>query len=87
MSKTKLTLYVDKEISEKAKKISKITGKSISNIISDFIYKQDSESNNFKISEKVEKWVGIANLKSEESYKILRDKIYEEKLKKYEGTS
>jgi len=87
MNKTKLTLYVDKEISEKAKKISKITGKSISNIVSDFIYKQYLESNNFEISEKVEKWIGIANSKAGESYKKLRDRIYEEKLKKYEGTS
>jgi len=87
MSKTKLTLYVDKDISDKAKKISKITGKSISGIISDFIYKQDLENNNYMISEKVEKWVGIANSREDKSYKKLRDKIYEEKLKKYEGTS
>ena len=92
MSKTKLTLYVDKEISEKAKRISKITGKSISGIVSDFIYKQDlnlKNTTNHMVSEKVEKWIGVSNTKAvkpDESYKELRDKMYEEKLKKYENT-
>ncbi len=87
MSKTKLTLYVDKEISEKARKISKITGRSISSIVSDFIYKSDLENRSFIISEKVEKWLGIAGSKGDESYKKIRDKVYEEKLKRYETSS
>ena len=81
MAKTKLTLYVDKDISKKAKKISKITGKSISSIVSDFIYRQDLENSDYVISEKVEKWVGIAGSKPDESYKKLRDQAFEEKLK------
>jgi len=85
MGKTKLTLYVNKEISEKAKKISKITGRSISSLVSEFICKQDINNNNLKISEKVSRWIGVA--KSEESYKELRDKTYEEKLKKYEDST
>jgi len=87
MSKTKLTLYVDKEVSEKAKRLSKISGKSISSIISDFIYRQKLENNDFKISEKVKKWVGIADAKEKKEYKELRDIIFKEKIKKYESTS
>jgi len=67
MSKTKLTLCVDKKVSDKAKKISRITGKSISN---------------FKISEKVSRWAGIAE--SDKDYKELRDEVIYGKIKKYE---
>lgn len=67
MSKTKLTLYIDKKVRDKAKKISRITGKSIPN---------------FKISEKVSHWVGIAE--SDKDYKELRDEVIYEKTKKYE---
>jgi hypothetical protein len=84
MSKTKLTLYVDKEVSERAKKISKITGKSISNIVTDFINKQDLNINDFRISEKVSKWAGFA--KSDKDYKELRDEVIKDKIKKYEDT-
>ena len=84
MSKTKLTLYVDKEVSERAKKISRITGKSVSNIVTDFINKQDLKINDFKISEKVSKWAGFA--KSDKDYKELRDEVVEDKVKKYEDT-
>ena len=84
MSKTKLTLYVDKEVSERAKKISRITGKSISNIITDFINEQDLSINDFIISEKVSKWAGFA--KSDKDYKELRDEVIIDKMKKYEDT-
>ncbi len=87
MAKIKLTLYVEKDISQKAKKLSEISGKSISNIVSDYIYIQDLERNDFKISDKVKKWIGVANIEVKDDYKILRDKTYEQKLKKYEGTS
>ena len=55
MSKTKLTLYVDKEVSKRAKRISRMTGKSISSIVTEFINKQDSVINDFRISDKVSK--------------------------------
>lgn len=87
MAKTKLTLYVEKDISEKAKKLSEISGKSISNIVSDYIYSQDLERNDFKISDKIKKWIGVAETEVKDHYKVLRDKIYDEKLKKYESTS
>lgn len=87
MAKTKLTLYVEKDISEKAKKLSEISGKSISNIVSDYIYSQDLERNDFKISDKVKRWIGVAETEVKDHYKVLRDKIYDEKLKKYESTS
>jgi hypothetical protein len=87
VAKTKLTLYVEKDISEKAKKLSEISGKSISNIVSDYIYSQDLERNDFKISDKVKRWIGVAETEVKDHYKVLRDKIYDEKLKKYESTS
>jgi hypothetical protein len=87
VAKTKLTLYVEKDISEKAKKLSEISGKSISNIVSDYIYSQDLERNDFKISDKIKKWIGVAETEVKDHYKVLRDKIYDEKLKKYESTS
>ena len=82
MSKTKLTLYIDKEVSDKAKKISRISGKSISKLVTDFLNKQDLENNSFKISEKVSRWAGIAV--SNKDYKELRDEVINEKIKKYE---
>lgn len=84
MSKTKLTLYVDKEVSDKAKKISRITGKSISKLVTDFFNKHDLESSNFKISEKVSRWAGIAE--SDKDYKELRDEVIYGKIKKYEDS-
>lgn len=66
------------------KKISRITGKSISNIVTDFINEQDLDMNNFQISEKVSKWAGFA--KSDKDYKQLRDEVIEDKIKKYENT-
>ena len=77
MAKTKLTLYVEKDISEKAKKLSEISGKSISNIVSDYIYSQDLERNDFKISDKVKRWIGVAETEVKDHYKLLRDKIYD----------
>ena len=65
-------------------KISRMTGKSISSIITEFINKQDSAINDFRISEKVSKWAGFA--KSEKEYKELRDEVMEDKIKKYENT-
>jgi len=84
MSKTKLTLYIDKEVSDKAKKISRISGKSISKLVTDFLNKQDLENNSFKISEKVSRWAGIAV--SNKDYKELRDEVINEKIKKYEDS-
>jgi len=84
MSKTKLTLYIDKEVSDKAKKISRISGKSISKLVTDFLNKQDLENNSFKISEKVSRWAGIAV--SNKDYKELRDEVIDEKIKKYEDS-
>jgi len=84
MGKTKLTLYVDEEVSQKAKKISKLTGKSISSLVSDFLNNLDLSNHDFKVSEKVSRWQGIAS--SDKSYKKLRDEVFEEKLKNYEDT-
>ena len=84
MSKTKLTLYIDKEVIDKAKRMSKIMGKSISNLVTDFINEQYPITQDFKISEKVSKWAGFAQ--SDKDYKELRDEVMEEKLERYEDT-
>jgi len=76
------TLYVDKEVSNKARRIFQITEKSISKLVTDFFNKHDLESSDFKISEKVSCWAGIA--KSDKSYKELRNEATNEKTKKYE---
>jgi hypothetical protein len=84
MSKTKLTLYIDKEVIERAKKMSKIMGKSISNLVTDFINEQYAVTQDFKISEKVSKWTGFAS--SDKGYKELRDEVIKDKLVRYEDS-
>jgi len=84
MSKTKLTLYIDTEVIDRAKRMSKIMGKSISGLVTDYINEQYSISNDFKISEKVSKWAGFAN--SDKGYRQLRDEVIEDKMERYEGT-
>jgi hypothetical protein len=84
MSKTKLTLYIDKEVIERAKKMSKIMGKSISNLVTDFINEQYPVGRDFKISEKVSKWAGFAS--SDKEYKELRDEVIEDKIERYEDS-
>jgi hypothetical protein len=84
ISKTKLTLYIDKEVIERAKRISKVMGKSISNLVTDFINEQYLITRDFKISEKVSKWTGFAS--SDKEYKELRDEVMEDKMERYEDT-
>jgi len=79
LKKTKLTLYVNKEISKKAKKISDISGKSISNMVSDYFIKKDNKIIKLKISKPVSKWIGV--LETTKTYKKLRDEIITDKLK------
>ncbi len=78
MTKTKLTLYVDKSISKKAKKISNISGKSISSMVSDYFNYKEEQFLKYKISESVNKWIGIA--KTDKTYKELRDELISDKI-------
>ena len=84
MRKTKLTLYIDKEVIDRAKKMSKIMGKSISNLVTDFVNEQYPVKQDFKISEKVSKWSGFAS--SDKDYKELRDEVMKDKMDRYEDS-
>ena len=78
MTKTKLTLYVDKSISKKAKKISNISGKSISSMVSDYFNYKEEQLLKYEISESVNKWIGIA--KTDKTYKELKDELISDKI-------
>jgi hypothetical protein len=64
--------------------MSKIMGKSISNLVTDFINEQYPVNQEFKISEKVSKWAGFAS--SDKDYKELRDEVIKDKLERYEDS-
>lgn len=81
MPKTKLTLYVDKDTSKLAKNISKISGKSVSELFSDYFAEKAGKLAELTISDRVQKWVGI--IESPKSYKELRDELVTNKIKKY----
>ncbi len=85
MQKTKLTLYINKEISKKAKKISNLSGKSVSSMVKDYFISREKEINNIDIDSSISKWIGI--LEISKPYKKLRDELIEDKLKKYENIS
>lgn len=85
MTKTKLTLYVDKEVSEVAKKVANLSGKSISTLVKDYFIEKAKKIEQLKTIDSVNKWVGI--LDTQKTYKKLREELIAEKLKKYENIS
>jgi len=81
---TKLTLTVDKAIIEEAKKYAKSNGRSLSNIIEEYlkslIQKEENESE-FEISPLVESlWGSVKPIPKSTDYKVL---LEEELAKKY----
>lgn len=85
MTKTKLTLYVDKEISEIAKKIAKLSRKSISTLFKEYFTDKAKQIEQTYIKESVKEWIGILN--TSKTYEELREEIVAEKIKKYEDIS
>lgn len=85
MTKTKLTLYVDKEISEIAKKIAKLSGKPISTLFKEYFTDKAKQIEQTYIKESVKEWIGILN--TSKTYEELREEIVAEKIKKYEDIS
>ena len=83
MTKTKLTLYVDRETSELAKKIAAYRGKSVSELVSGYFTSEAYKINNLKISDSVSKWIGIIEI--DKTYKELKEEILTDKIKKYEN--
>jgi ribosome-binding protein aMBF1 (putative translation factor) len=59
---TKLTLTVEKEIIEKSKSFAKKTGKSLSNIVENYLASIVDERQDAKISQKLSKIVGQVKL-------------------------
>ena len=83
VTKTKLTLYVDKETSELAKKIAAYKGKSVSELVSGYFTSEAYKINDLRISDSVSKWIGI--IETDKTYKELKEEITTEKIKKYEN--
>lgn len=83
MLKTKLTLYIDKDIGIMAKKTAKLSGKSISTMVKEYFISREIQTKNIEIPESVSKWIGIIG--DDKSYKELRDKYIDGRLEKYES--
>lgn len=83
MAKTKLTLYVDKETSELAKKISAYRGKSVSELVSGYFNSEAYKINDLRIADSVSKWIGI--IETDKTYKELKEEIITDKIEKYEN--
>ncbi len=83
MSKDKLTLYVDEEMNKLAHQTAKLSGKSISMLLREYLISKRKEISSKEISSKVSKWIGL--LETHKSYKQLRDEHMSDKLKTYEN--
>jgi formiminotetrahydrofolate cyclodeaminase len=59
---TKLTLTVEKSVIEKAKSYAKKTGRSLSEIIENYLATITQESNNSEMSPRLKKLVGVVEL-------------------------
>ena len=82
MSKEKLTLYMDQEISRMAHEVAGSLGKSVSELVREFTVKTYQEIESGEISPSISKWIGI--LKTRKGYKPLRDQIIRNRLQRYE---
>jgi len=71
MSKEKLTLYVDQKTSRMVHEVAGSLGKSVPELVREFIVKMHQEIESAEISPSISKWVGI--LKTKKRYKYLRD--------------
>ena len=80
LRKTKLTLYIDEDVSKKAKKVAQVAGKSISVMVKDYFNQKEAKIVRFKISDPVNKWVGM--LETSKSYRELRNEIMNDKIEK-----
>ena len=84
MSKKKLTLYVEEEISKYAKRAAKLSGKSISTMVQEHFRQKGRTRREIELDDEVSKWIGL--LGKQRSYKELREELHKERLRKYEGS-
>jgi hypothetical protein len=59
---TKLTLTVEKEVIERAKSYAKLSGRSLSELIEQYLDNITQEKNNEKVSPKLKKLIGAVKL-------------------------
>lgn len=79
---TKLTLTVEKTIIERAKSYAKKTGRSLSELIENFLETNTEENNNTDLSPKLQKLVGSVKLPEDfDEKKELRSAIEKKHLK------
>lgn len=83
MSKSKLTLYMDEDVTKLAHKTAKLSGKSISTMVKEYFVQKEKEVRSKEISPSVSKWIGI--LKTKKPYKEFRDEYVDSRLQKYEN--
>jgi hypothetical protein len=79
---TKLTLTVEKTVIERAKSYAKKTGRSLSELIENFLETNTEENNNTDLSPKLQKLVGSVKLPEDfDEKKELRSAIEKKHLK------
>jgi hypothetical protein len=81
MPKGKLTLSLDKEVSQLAHRTARLSGKSISTLLKEYLLQEERKINSHEVSPSVVKWIGL--LKTSKTYKELREEQIGFKIKKY----
>jgi hypothetical protein len=76
---TKLTLTVEKSVIERAKSYAKNTGRSLSEIIENYLTTITKESTNNELSPKLKKIVGVVNLPNDFDEKVALRSAMEKK--------
>ncbi|HEX4372638.1 MAG TPA: DUF6364 family protein [Puia sp.] len=79
----KLTLTVEKEVIEKAKKYSSLTGRSLSKIVENYLESivENEDNSPSKLSSKIKKLKGIIKLPKDFDYKKELEKAVKQKFK------
>ncbi len=83
MTKAKLTLYVDEDVSELAHKTAKLSGQSISRLVQNFFLRKGRMMRETEISPSISAVAGT--LRTKKTYSELRDELVQARLDKYEG--
>jgi hypothetical protein len=76
---TKLTLTVEKSVIERAKLYAKNTGRSLSEIIENYLNTITNESTNSELSPKLKRLVGVVNLPKDFDEKAELSSVLEKK--------
>jgi Family of unknown function (DUF6364) len=83
MSKEKLTLYVDQKTSRMAHRVASTLGKSISELVREYMLRIFRQIEAGEISPSVSRWIGA--IKSKKTYKSLRDEMISDRVRRYEN--